>query len=250
MTKAGLDLCRNSDGRKEEMTDSYKELVGRKPLGGGTTVSSSSAKMVPSKTPEATLELGIHLVRELDRQDSTHTMERWMAHHLAELINDSRNAATPKARRIARDRATRLILELWDRRSTLHGNIDPLAAYKSALPALELLTTNSTVWSGKKKSEDQELAIKLFQHVRQIVVLLLGNVLPPLPKPPLPSIVITFLSQVEKRVLGDLDTVFAGTQKGDLVAEIGNAQKLLKELSKVVSEQQSMQGTVVENPKE
>lgn len=78
------------------------------------------------------MALGEALVAELSLEKSTDTLGRWMAHHIAELIEAARNAlAEEQAQR--QDRCAAAILELWERRAGLPcgrlpmPNLEPLA---------------------------------------------------------------------------------------------------------------------------
>jgi hypothetical protein len=87
--------------------------------------------MALSKVPKDVLGLGRHLVRELGLEDGVDTLGRWMAHHLAELIDKTENAATAKDRQKASKAATETILKIWERRALLPETAYPLAPYTS-----------------------------------------------------------------------------------------------------------------------
>jgi hypothetical protein len=85
------------------------------------------------------LELGRHLVRELDLEDGVDTLGRWMAHHVAALIHAAEHAETPQERSMARAQATETIIRIWSHRSSLPGKAYPLARYKEILKILDRL---------------------------------------------------------------------------------------------------------------
>lgn len=87
----------------------------------GSTESSSSGEMVISKPSKDVLGLGRHLVRELRFEDGVDTLGRWMAHHLAELIDEAESGSTPAERLRARKSATETILKIWEHRASLPG---------------------------------------------------------------------------------------------------------------------------------
>lgn len=176
------------------------------------------------------MELGDYPVRELELQRSTHTLERWMAHHLAELMNESKSAATPKIRRQARDRAIQLIVKIWEQRRGLNANIDPLSTYKSVLPALNLLNADSMAWVSRDSSNEHKLAAKLFRQAQRIVLSTLGDVLPKRPKEPRPNVVTKFLREFENSLLDKFDAVAAATSSTDLSQEIDTTETILTEL--------------------
>src|SRR5438552_13165247 len=97
----------------------------------------SSAEAATSRTLPDVLELGTHIVKELELKDRGDTLNRWLAHHVAELIYDAEHAtADPKARREAQKRATETILKIWDHRANLPGHANPLARYREILEVL------------------------------------------------------------------------------------------------------------------
>jgi hypothetical protein len=106
-----------------------RDMTRKGPRQLNSTESSSSEETGPLKLPRDVLELGRHLVRELGFDDQRDTLGRWMAHHLAELINKAENGATGTERVRARKNATETILKIWEHRASLPGNAYPLAPY-------------------------------------------------------------------------------------------------------------------------
>ena len=79
---------------------------------------SSSDPTAVSARCEATLELGRKLTKELGIDQSVDTLGRWMAHYIAELIQDAEKASAEE--RPAKMRACcDAILNLWKHRHTL-----------------------------------------------------------------------------------------------------------------------------------
>lgn len=71
--------------------------------------------------PANVLDLGERLVSELGLEDSTDTLGRWMAHYIAQLIEEVREA-TPVDRPSKEKACAEAILELWRHRHDLpHG---------------------------------------------------------------------------------------------------------------------------------
>jgi hypothetical protein len=68
--------------------------------------------MEVSKPPKDVLELGQHLVHELGIENRFDTLGRWMAHHLAELIDRAENGATKAERLDSRKNAEETILKI------------------------------------------------------------------------------------------------------------------------------------------
>lgn len=132
--------------------------------------------MEPSKPPKDVLGLGKHLVRELGFEDGVDTLGRWMAHHLAELINEAENGATASQRSKASKKATETILKLWEHRKLLPGRAYPLAPYKDVLTVLHRLRPdNNPFWyySRHPEAKRDQLAAILFDHLTRLIIALL-----------------------------------------------------------------------------
>ncbi|MCO1604028.1 AVAST type 3 anti-phage proein Avs3b [Desulfosporosinus nitroreducens] len=96
---------------------------------------SSSGLTAVSVRCEATLELGRRLTKELDFDKSVDTLGRWLAHYIAELIQEAEKAGTE-------DRAAKMqaccdaILNLWKHRHTLQNGE---SVFKELEPILRTL---------------------------------------------------------------------------------------------------------------
>lgn len=144
------------------------------------TESFSSEETAPSKPPKDILGLGMHLVHELGLRDSTDTMGRWLAHHLAELMSEAKNGKKSTAHRVeARKQAADLILKIWERRASLPGNAYPLAQYKDVLQVVNLLRPDANPWQRRSGTPYQILAATIHDRLCRIVIgLLLVDVAP------------------------------------------------------------------------
>lgn len=99
---------------------------------------SSSSPMAVSTRCEATLELGRKLTKELGIDQSVDTLGRWMAHYIAELIQDAEKASAeerPAKMRTCCD----AILNLWKHRYTLSDGKRPFEELEPLLRTLESL---------------------------------------------------------------------------------------------------------------
>jgi hypothetical protein len=137
--------------------------------------------MEPSKPPKDVLGLGQYLVRELDFEDGVDTLGRWMAHHVAELIDQAEHGATAAERVKARKSATETILKIWEHRASLPGNTYPLATYKDVLKVLDRLPPDKNPFRyislyGETKREQR--AIDLFDSFSRLILALLLMELP------------------------------------------------------------------------
>jgi hypothetical protein len=228
-----------------------RDFVRKKPLRLDSTESSSSEETAPSKAPKDLLELGAHLVGELGLRDSTDTMGRWLAHHLAEFMKEAANkkkSATQRAK--AREQAAKLILKIWDRRTSLPGNAYPLARYRDILRVLDILQVSANPWQRQNGSRHQILAARIFDSLCRLVIVLLVldlSVVENLKKSKR-NMSVKFLSSVERAILKDLENwleiirinVGNGMNLGELLrASTDEAMKNLQELRDFVQSPKS-----------
>jgi hypothetical protein len=167
------------------------------------------------------LELGRHLVRELGYEDQQDTLGRWMAHHLAELINKAENGATGTERVRARKNATETILKIWEHRALLPGNAYPLAPYKDILKVLDRFrpADNPLRFFGlPAETKRDRLAADLFDSLSRLIIALLLMKRPPGEESTQGNAAaIEALSETERHVLTALQQwseLFVSTPKG------------------------------------
>lgn len=132
--------------------------------------------MEQSKLPKDVLELGKHLVRELSFEGGTDTLGRWMAYHLAELIDKAESSSTEAERLSACKSATETILKIWDHRTSLLGRAYPLTPYEDILKVMKLLSSNdySFLYFGYSvDAERDRLAASLFDGLSRLIIALL-----------------------------------------------------------------------------
>jgi hypothetical protein len=80
--------------------------------------------------------LGERIVRELGLEDEVDTLSRWMAHRIAELLTDAKQARRKTDREASERRAEELVLAVWERRSSWPRGWPP----PNAAGALEALS--------------------------------------------------------------------------------------------------------------
>ncbi len=125
--------------------------------------------------------LGRHLVRELGFEDRRDTLARWMAHHLAELMDEAEKGPTATERLRARKSATETILKVWEHRTSLPGTAYPLASYKDVLKVLDLLRPGGNpFWRFGRHAETKrdQLASALFDGLSRLTIALLSMKVP------------------------------------------------------------------------
>jgi hypothetical protein len=173
-------------------------------------------------------------------------MGRWLAHHVAELMNEAANKRKSTAQRVkARKQAVSLILKIWDRRTSLPGNAYPLARYKDILRVLDILQVSANPWQGRNGTRHQILAAGIFDSLCRLVIVLLVldlSIVEALKKSRR-NISVKFLSSVERAILKDLENwleiirvkVGNGRNVGELLrASADEAIKNLQELREFV----------------
>ena len=144
-------------------------------------------------------------MRELGFEDGVDTLGRWMAHHLAELIDKAENGATGAERLRARKSATETILKIWEHRASLPGNAYPLAPYQELLKVLDRLRPNDNpfrYFGPPAETKREQLAADLFDGLsRLIIALLLMKLSPGEESAKVDTAAIEALSETEQRVL-------------------------------------------------
>jgi hypothetical protein len=87
------------------------------------------------------LALGEKLVEELALEDRRQTLDRWMAHYIAGLIDEAANAVGSQ-RQQKRARCAKAILDLWSHRQELPNGKRPFDDFKPVLRVMESLDPN------------------------------------------------------------------------------------------------------------
>ena len=122
------------------------------------------------KSPKDVLALGRVIVSQLELASRGAVLERWLSHHLAEVLDEA-DRATGKAKADAERNAVRLILKLWLHRRALPEPADPLGGYRKAIEVLGSLTPESNPWQQSAQSgEDVELLRDTFDSLAKVVV--------------------------------------------------------------------------------
>jgi len=119
------------------------------------------------------LALGQHLVIELNLDERGDTLSRWMAHHVAELINQAQTLTQSRERNEAQKQAVETILKIWERRENLPHRAYPLAPFKDLLKILTLLQPNNNPYRFSHLSRIDQLAAVLFDLLTRLTILLL-----------------------------------------------------------------------------
>lgn len=91
------------------------------------------------KLPKDVLALGRALVDELDLPARGATLERWMAHEVADLLLQVDQAEDAAERSALVERAVRLIVHLWSKRWSLPDGFGPVSGYRGVIEVLRRL---------------------------------------------------------------------------------------------------------------
>jgi hypothetical protein len=178
------------------------------------------------------LELGQHLVNELGLEESTDTLERWMAHHVAELMVKAAQESDPDLRQKAQDRAVETILKIWERRKTLPGDADPLKRYERVVNLFVQLEEPPKPWGGRNRTSTQAAYLELFLDLRRLVdtILTLEGCSPHFLKTGIVAAVAPFQTDSEKELLslfrkltGGSDLMRQSSPLDDLESEFASA---------------------------
>jgi hypothetical protein len=110
-------------------------------------------------------------VEELELDPGVDTLARWMAHHLAELIDQADNAADPAVRAKASEQAVSTILRLWEHRSA-YKRINPLADLAPALSVLRALGAGAPPWMRSFSGSSGNAAQLVYDLLRRLVICL------------------------------------------------------------------------------
>jgi hypothetical protein len=120
------------------------------------------------------LALGQVIVRELKLDNRGAVLQRWLAHHLAEVMAEAEQAVGP-AKRVAEQQAVDIILKLWMHRRVLPGQVDPLGGFKDAIQVLGRLMPEANPWARlRRHGPYEDLLQEMFEAMCQVV---LGGVL-------------------------------------------------------------------------
>ena len=110
------------------------------------------------------------IVRQLELEDRGAVPERWLAHHLAEMIAEADQAVGP-AKSASEAQAVDLILKLWTHRRALPEPVDPLGGYRTAVEVLDRLVPEANPWRRFRRPDTYDgLLREMFQLLIRIVL--------------------------------------------------------------------------------
>ena len=97
-------------------------------------------------------------------------LERWIAHHLAEVIAEASRAVGP-AKVTSEAQAVDLVLKLWAHRRALPEPIDALGGYRKAVEVLGLLMPEANPWAHYSQPNTYESLLReMFKLLGMIVI--------------------------------------------------------------------------------
>ena len=122
------------------------------------------------KSPKDVLALGQVIVKQLELEDRGAVLDRWLAHHLAEVIAEAARA-TGKAKAASEAQAVDLILKLWVHRRALPEPVDPLGGFRKAVEVLGRLSPEADPWSRFRQPDGYDgLLHEMFGILSRIVL--------------------------------------------------------------------------------
>lgn len=97
-------------------------------------------------------------------------LDRWLAHHVAELMVRADEASGPD-KAAAEARVVDIILKLWANRRALPAQADPLGGYRRAITVLGALAPEANPWARHSGSGTEEALLReLFETMSRVVV--------------------------------------------------------------------------------
>lgn len=155
------------------MSDKVDDTLARKRTRTEKVASQDSTCSVQteiSKSPKDVLALGQVIVRQLELPDRGAVLERWLAHHLAELIAEA-DQAVGATKAAYEAQAVDLILKLWVHRRALPETVDPLGGYRKAIDVLGLLLPDANPWARLRQPNNYDgLLREMFELLGKIVL--------------------------------------------------------------------------------
>ena len=122
------------------------------------------------KSPKDVLALGQVIVRQLELEDRGTVLERWLAHHLAEVMAEADRAVGP-AKTASEAQAVHLVLKLWAHRRALPEPVDPLGGYRKAVEVLGRLAPEADPWAHFRQPDSRDALLReMFQLLSKIVL--------------------------------------------------------------------------------
>lgn len=116
------------------------------------------------------MALGQAIVRQLELQDRGAVLERWLAHHLAEVISEAERVVGP-AKAASEAQAVDLVLKLWIHRRALPEPVDPLGGFRKAVEVLGRLVPEADPWAHFRQPDSRDgLLREMFQLLSRIVI--------------------------------------------------------------------------------
>jgi len=110
------------------------------------------------------------IVRQLELEDRGAVLERWLAHHLAEVIADADRAVGP-AKAASEAQAVDLVLKLWAHRHALPEPADPLGGYRKAVEVLGRLVPEANPWAYRRRPETYDgLLREMFELLSRMIL--------------------------------------------------------------------------------
>ena len=153
-----------------EKIDDSLARKGRRPQRADSPDSICSTDKEIWKSPRDVLALGQVIVRQLELEDRGTVLERWLAHHLAEVIAEV-DQSVGLAKEASGARAVDLILKLWAHRRALPESVDPLGGYRKAVEVLGRLVPEANPWARYRGSDTHdELLHEMFKFLSRIVL--------------------------------------------------------------------------------
>lgn len=116
------------------------------------------------------MDLGRAIAQQLENDKRGELPSRWMAHHLAELMDLAENVEG-EVRQTLKMQAADLIIKLWVNRRSLPASVDPMGGQMAAIELLTAMQPTANPWARFRRSHSKDdLLHEMFGVLTQIVM--------------------------------------------------------------------------------
>ena len=114
--------------------------------------------------PDQVIKLGKRIVEELEIQQSSDILTKWLSHYLAELFSEL-EVCTKDDRKSKEKECVELILKIWEKKEVMR--IDPMKDLSSAISILEVICSNNETFQGYRPRP--QIRSDVFAEFAQVV---------------------------------------------------------------------------------
>jgi hypothetical protein len=116
------------------------------------------------------LDLGKLIVRELAVDRDGDTLGRWMAHYIAQLLEEAEAAADQTTRREIEAAAAEIVTKLWTHRGEFQNRINPLSDLRPIIDVLRSLDPDQSSWTLRYKLDSGSPIQGLYDTFQRLII--------------------------------------------------------------------------------